>query len=226
MAKSTTLTEAQNRCFNFLVRYVAEHRRAPSIREIGAALGYASTNAVVQTLEALAEKGYIRRHKGARQIEILYRDEFSAFDQSGFTLPARAVPVMKLDVSQRQLQLVPRGVLHLDAAQLGSGEFCICLTDDDGMDKAGIFKGDWIVVHRRPVLESERGILVGVADGDTFIVRRHYVTNGRIQLVAANRSYTERFIKPDDPSPLRVLGAVKMVIRKIQPVPPMSNASQ
>ncbi|MCS7013440.1 MAG: S24 family peptidase [Chloroherpetonaceae bacterium] len=225
MEKLATLTEAQNRCFNFLVRYVAEHRRAPSIREIGAALGYASTNAVSQTLEALAAKGYIRRRKGARQIEILYRDEFSPLNQTGSPVPAQAVPVMKLDTSQRRLQLVPRGVLHLDAAQLGKGEFCICLNDDDGMDKAGIFKGDWIVLHRRPILESERGVLVGVADGDTFIVRRHYVTNGRIQLVAANRSYTERFIKPQDPSSMQVLGAVKMVIRKIQPLQTLPNAS-
>lgn len=208
----TTLTEAQNRCFNFIVRYAAEHRRSPSVRDIAKALGYASTNAVAQTLDALEAKGYIRRGSGARAIEILYRDEFSAFS-NGVAEPAHAIPVMKLDFSRASLQLVPRGVLHLDAAQLGNGDFFISIAEDDGMDKAGILKGDWVVVERRPIRESEKGVMVGVADGDTFIVRRHYVANSRIQLVAANRSYSERLIKPPDAA-VQILGAVKMILRK------------
>ncbi len=209
-----TLTEAQNRCFNFIVRYFAEHRRAPSVRDIAKALGYASTNAVAQTLDALEKKGYIRRITGsARAIEILYRDEFSTFSTNGSAEPACAVPVMKLDMSRASLQLVPRGVLYLDRAQLGNGDFFISIADDDGMDKAGILKGDWVVLERRAVKESEKGVLVGVADRDTFIVRRHYVANSRIQLIAANRSYSERLIKPSDTT-VQVLGVVKMILRK------------
>jgi len=208
-----TLTEAQNRCFNFIVRYTAEHRRAPSVRDIAKALGYASTNAVAQTLDALEKKGYIRRAAGVRAIEILYRDEFSAFSTNGSAEPACAVPVMKLDMSRASLQLVPRGVLYLDRAQLGNGDFFISIADDDGMDKAGILKGDWVVLERRAVKESEKGILVGVADRDNFIVRRHYVANSRIQLIAANRSYSERLIKPSDTT-VQVLGVVKMILRK------------
>ncbi|PIO48730.1 MAG: hypothetical protein CMR00_03480 [[Chlorobium] sp. 445] len=207
-----TLTEAQNRCFNFIVKYVAEYRRPPSVREIAKALGYASTNAVAQTLDALEAKGYIQRGSGARAIEILYRDEFSAFS-NGLAEPARPIPVMKLEFVRASLQLVPRGVLHLDTAQLGNGDFFISIADDDGMDKAGILKGDWVVVERRPIHESEKGVTVGVADKDTFIVRRHYVANSRIQLLAANRSYSERFITPSDRT-VQILGAVKMILRK------------
>jgi len=69
------------------------------------------------------------------------------------------------------------------------------------------------VLERRAVKESEKGVLVGVADRDTFIVRRHYVANSRIQLIAANRSYSERLIKPSDTT-VQVLGVVKMILRK------------
>jgi repressor LexA len=51
--------------------FVAMHGYPPTLREIGDAIGITSTNGVVEHLRALARKGYIRRNKGARAIQVL-----------------------------------------------------------------------------------------------------------------------------------------------------------
>lgn len=53
------LTDRQRAILAFLVEHLCEHQRMPSLREICARFGIASTNGVSDTLRALARKGYV-----------------------------------------------------------------------------------------------------------------------------------------------------------------------
>jgi SOS-response transcriptional repressor LexA len=208
------LTEAQNKCFNFLARYEAEFRRSPSVREIATALGYRSTNAVAQVLDALEAKRYITRRKGMRGIDIIHRDEFAQLVGASQERLI-AVPVMQLDVFQKGTKpLIQRGILYFTQFETGGKECFAMIAGDDGMDKSGILKGDLILVEKRSIAETEKGVLVGVSDGDDLAVREYRFVNGRVNLSAANRSYMEKIIKPSEPSSARVLGAVILAMRK------------
>ena len=65
-----TLTQKQQEAFDFIQRYLAEHRIAPVIREIQAGCDIASYKSAVDRLNALERKGFIKRvpnkHRGIR----------------------------------------------------------------------------------------------------------------------------------------------------------------
>jgi len=53
------MTEAQQRVYDFIVNFIALEEYPPTIREIGAALGYSSSATTQQHVRALVEKGYL-----------------------------------------------------------------------------------------------------------------------------------------------------------------------
>lgn len=55
------LTKRQAQILRWIERYMAKHRWAPSIRDIGEGMGIASPNGVVCHLRALEAKGWIVR---------------------------------------------------------------------------------------------------------------------------------------------------------------------
>lgn len=66
------LTTRQSQILNFMRHQVTEHGYPPTVREIGKAVGLASSSTVHGYLSRLEEKGYIRRDPTKpRAIEIL-----------------------------------------------------------------------------------------------------------------------------------------------------------
>lgn len=69
-ADQPQLTDRQREVLAFIAANMGYF--GPTVREIAAALGVASTTAVVGHLEALERKGYIKRHAGkTRGIEVV-----------------------------------------------------------------------------------------------------------------------------------------------------------
>jgi len=66
------LTPRQNDCWQFLAKYTANHGYAPSFDEMAEALNLSSKSNIHRLLEALEERGHIRRlRRRSRAIEIL-----------------------------------------------------------------------------------------------------------------------------------------------------------
>lgn len=69
---SATLTAKQAECLAFIQSYQAERGIAPSYREIASGIGLASTGNVHRIVEALQERGALRKPYGlARCFELL-----------------------------------------------------------------------------------------------------------------------------------------------------------
>ena len=65
------LTDRQRECLVFILTHVKDKGFAPSMREIGRAMGIASTNGVSEMLRALERKGFVeRRAMGSRCIRV------------------------------------------------------------------------------------------------------------------------------------------------------------
>lgn len=68
----TGLTERQEEVLRFIAAFQREHGFSPTLREIGKALGMASTNGVFEHLQALEKKGALAREpRIARTLRIL-----------------------------------------------------------------------------------------------------------------------------------------------------------
>jgi len=65
------LTPRQREIYAFIADYLRTHYVAPTLREIGAALGLSSLATVSAHLRALSAKGYLVRTSGRRHIRLL-----------------------------------------------------------------------------------------------------------------------------------------------------------
>ncbi|MFQ3597455.1 MAG: S24 family peptidase [Chloroherpetonaceae bacterium] len=217
MPEQSSLTESQNKIFNFITRYVAEHKRPPSVREIQKQMKYNSTNAVAEILDALEAKGYIARRGGARSIEILQQDDFMNF---GFGSPAldkvAPVPLMSVNWFAKGEKMKPISNLYLDKTFTHNRECFFVRVDDDGMEKSGIFKRDIVLVEKREPTETDKETLVAAICEEGVIVRNYRFINGRVHLIASSRSYSERVINPTEKFPEAVVvGIVLSLFRNI-----------
>lgn len=220
MTNEQTLTEAQNRVFIFITRYIAEYKRPPSVREIGMKMNYASTNAVAEILDALESKGYITRRGGSRSIEILRDSTQSRF---GFGSPAQnnvvRVPVKDIDpfIKTSSEKLITTGDAFYFDKSIVSDKPCFLIeAGDDGMAREGILRGDMVLVEEREISEADKGQLVAAIADDILIVRTIRFMNDRIHLLAANASYSEKIFKPSEKNQGVILcGLVKLIIRKL-----------
>ncbi len=217
MPEQGSLTESQNKIFNFITRYMAEHKRPPSVREIQKQMKYKSTNAVAEVLDALEQKGYITRRGGARSIEILQQDDLMNF---GFGSPAldkvAPVPLMSVDWFAKGEKMKPISNLYLDKMLTQNRECMLLRVDDDGMEKSGIVKRDLVLVEKREPSMSDKDVLVAAICEDGAIVRNYRFINERVHLVASSRSYSERVINPNEKFPeALVVGVVLSLFRNI-----------
>lgn len=66
------LTERQKECLAFIKKTIAKNGVPPSFQEINDALGLASKSGVTRLIDALAERGFVRRiYNRARSLEVI-----------------------------------------------------------------------------------------------------------------------------------------------------------
>jgi repressor LexA len=88
------LTERQREVYNFIVEHVRRQGYSPTVRDIGHALGIRSPNGVICHLDALAEKGRIRRAGGLPRAIQIIRDD--AAEAERIVERLRALPLERL----------------------------------------------------------------------------------------------------------------------------------
>ena len=119
----------------------------PSMREIGEAAGLASPASVKYQLEALEEKGWIRRDPSrGRALEVISPEEarFEMKPERTHTIPlvgriAAGGPIL---AEQNVEELFP-----LPASLVGEGELFMLKVVGDSMVKAAICDGDYVVIR-------------------------------------------------------------------------------
>ena len=215
------LTERQNQLYEFLRSYIRDNGRPPYIREIGEHLAIKSTNGVYKLLGTLETKGYIRRTPNeVRGIEILGDDE-DEFDASDDTPRIQLAKSTQVENARRPY---PRSAssYRVDPKLLGldrDADLAGCLivrAGDDGMNKDGIWKNDWLVVEEAEWPTLINGELVAVVfEGPLRTVARRFdFVNARLHFRPSDRNYSKEVVMPDDDETF-VIGRIRTVIRRI-----------
>ncbi len=178
----------------FVNQFVQENGFAPSVREIGAAVGLSSTASVSYHLQQLQAKGLLVSpgQKGRKRAVVTA------------TRPGH-IPVVGV---------VTAGMPIL---ALENQEGTICWEGDpacfalrvrgDSMINAGILSGDMVVV--RPQQSADDGQIVVARIGDEATVKRLSRKDGQVWLMPENDAYS-----PIDGSEAELIGLVKAVVRE------------
>jgi repressor LexA len=215
---SLTLTDRQEDILRFVQGF---GRYAPSMREIGDAVGLSSASAVSYQLSILQDKGYLRRVPGRpRTVEIVLPGQPAASLEGEDLAEA-------LDLSSQDTACVPvdvygeiaAGSLHpaeqvvddtftLPKQLVGEGTLFMLKVRGDSMIGAAIADGDLVVVREQP--DANNGDIVAARIGEEATVKTFQRADGHVWLMPHNPAYPP--ILGDEAT---IMGRVVTVIRRI-----------
>lgn len=216
------LSRMQQRVYDYIAESIARQGYAPSVREIGEALGLKSPSTVHFHIKHLQELGLIEKGAGKGRALAL-KEPPQAAQVSDAEASAPAASEQAEAFAERRARRVP--VLGTVAA--GSpilAQECIedYLTFDTGghdeeyfalrvrgesMLGVGILPDDLVVVHRQPT--AQNGQIVVALLGDEATVKTLSRRNGEVWLLPANPDY-----QPIDGRESSILGRVVAVVRQ------------
>ena len=195
------LTKKQSRVLEFVQKFIRERGYPPSIREIGTRFRF-GPRAAKEHLDAIERKGYIKRRKGARAIEISHEAKvrFEGIPLVGKV--AAGIPILaeeNLEGYLRQEDYFPQG----------EGIFFLKV-QGDSMVGSGLFDGDLVLVRKQNV--ASQGDIVVARIGDEATVKRYQEKKGRISLIPDNPDFDTIYIHLDED--FEILGKVIGLWRK------------
>ena len=179
---------------DFVEQFTQENGYAPSIREIGAAVGLSSTASVSYHLQKLQAEGLLRsaNGKGSKRSVVS--------SQRPGQIPVVGVVTAGMPILAVENQ---EGTMSWDGE---AGCFALRVRGDS-MINAGILSGDKVVV--RPQQTAYDGQIVVARIEDEATVKRLSLINGEIWLLPENPDYP-----PIDGSNAEIIGIVKAVFRE------------
>jgi repressor LexA len=199
------------------------HGYAPSMREIGEAVGLASTSSVSYQLSVLEEKGYVSR-EARRPRTAAIRTSAHPVDE----YPAGQAPQQTEGQTITRVPLVGRiaaggpiladqlieDVIPLPRQLVGDGDLIMLRVVGDSMINAAIVDGDMVVVRRET--DVENGDIVAAMLGsdtsgdDEATIKTFKKQDGHVWLIPHNPSYAP--ILGDDAV---IVGKVVSVLRRV-----------
>jgi repressor LexA len=227
-ADADGLTRRQRRILEVIKAAVESRGYPPSIREMGEAVGLASSSSVAHQLRALEQKGFLRRDPNRpRALEVLLPGDAGAGAQSvahaplsighqdetgiGDAYPAPVhVPVVGRIAAGGPILAEERieDVFALPRQLVGEGTMFLLEVRGDSMIDAAICDGDWVVVRQQPT--ADNGDIVAALLDDEATVKTFKRTGGHVWLLPHNAAY-----QPIDGDHASILGKVVAVLRRI-----------
>lgn len=221
------LTPRQRRILEVIRDAVHARGYPPSIREMGDAVGLASTSSVAHQLKVLEQKGFLRRDPNRpRALEVLLPTESaqsaqaavapklpSTFDETGVgdAYPAPVhVPVIGRIAAGGPILAEERveDVFALPRQLVGEGTMFLLEVSGDSMIDVAICDGDWVVVRQQPT--ANNGDIVAALLDTEATVKTFKRTDDQIWLLPQNPAY-----EPIDGNHASLLGKVVALLRRI-----------
>lgn len=207
--KKTKLSKRQESILNFIKDEVSNKGYPPSVREIGLAVGLASSSTVHGHLERLESKGYIRRDKTKpRAIEILNPFESNTAPKASVIhvpLLGKVTAGMPITAIENIEEYFPIPNTY------GAADDHVFMLEimGESMIEAGILDGDYVIVKQQSSANNG-DIVVAMTDEDEATVKRFYKEDGYFRLQPENAS-----MEPIIVQNVSILGKVVGLYRNI-----------
>jgi repressor LexA len=202
------ISNRQQAILEFIKNEVRDKGYPPSVREIGEAVGLASSSTVHGHLDRLEKKGLIRRDPTKpRAIEILDGDDPDVI----FPLSVSNVPVVgkvtagiPITATENIEEYFP-----LPAHFVGDNQVFMLNVIGESMIEAGIHHGDYVIVKQQPTANNG-DIVVAMTEDDEATVKTFYKERDHIRLQPENPTMEPILLKQ-----VTILGRVIGLFRDI-----------
>ncbi|HLI33079.1 MAG TPA: transcriptional repressor LexA [Solirubrobacteraceae bacterium] len=203
-----TLTKRQREIFDFIRGYLQKHGYPPTVRDIGTAVGLASSSTVHTHLANLERLGLLRRDPSKpRAIELRDRADGAL----GASVEQRALPLVGAVAAGAPILAEENIEEYVPVPKSIGGEdgHYLLRVRGESMVEAGILDDDIVVVREQ---ESARnGDIVVALLGEEATIKRFFREDGHVRLQPANAAM-EPIITRD----VRVVGRVVGLLRSMR----------
>lgn len=190
------INDKQKAIFEYIKEIISQRGVAPSVREIGEAVGLRSTSSVQYNLNVLENAGYIKRDANLkRTIRI-----------SGSAENITHVPLVGTVTAGLPILATQQIEDYIAVSGVKGNNLFALNVKGDSMLNAGIYDGDIVIVEQTPV--ADNGEIVVALIGEEATVKRFYKEKGRFRLQPENDKY-----QPIIVDECVILGKVKTLIR-------------
>ena len=189
-AMTLHLTSRQSNILAFIRARLQQTGEAPTLEEIGNAMGLPNVSAVLKHVRSLEAKGRLAIEANrARGIRLIQESDPLAADTMELPLIGRIAagePIFSESRVERSLHL-SRDLFRLRP------DYLVRVVGDSMRDE-GILDGDLVAVHATPV--ARHGQVVAARVDDRFTIKRLYWKGNVIRLLPNSEGY-----QPIDPDP-------------------------
>ncbi|WOV86040.1 transcriptional repressor LexA [Sporosarcina oncorhynchi] len=202
------ISKRQQDILTFIKEEVKLKGYPPSVREIGEAVGLASSSTVHGHLARLESKGYIRRDPTKpRAIEILDPDGLDSMKAGVVHVPlvgkvTAGLPITAIENIEEYFPLP-------DTYGTSDDNLFMLEIVGDSMIEAGILNGDYVIVKQQHSADNGE-IVVAMTDEDEATVKRFFKEKDYFRLQPENES-----MEPIIVNNVSILGKVVGVYRQI-----------
>src|ERR1700761_835916 len=200
------LTKRQQEIFDFIKRYSAKYGYPPTVRDIGKAVGLASSSTVHAHLANLERLGLLRRDPTKPPaLELLRR---AAAGVKGVITPG--LPLIGQVAAGPPIVAEENIEEYIQTPSFAGGEdgSYLLRVRGESMQDAGIIEGDLVVVRSQD--HAQDGDIVVALVGEEATVKRFFQESDHVRLQPENSS-----MEPIRSRDVRVLGKVVGLMRNI-----------
>lgn len=239
--RTVGLSDRHRKIMEFLTTFVEKNSYSPSIRQIGESIGVKSTSLVDYYLNYLEQEGYIARDgRVSRSIRVfkpvypeaggpsLNTEILHGKNNFPSLTDILRIPIFGRIVASAPLPMPPSDMAYFDPessveiarsllpAKEKISELFALEVDGDSMIDAMVNDGDIVVMKHAVDAINGDMVAVWLDDENSTTLKYFYRENNRVRLQPANPSMKPILI--DNPSSLRIMGKVVMVIRQVKSV--------
>ena len=195
----------QKQILDFIRQHIQANGSAPTLRQIAEAIDVSSLATVHEHLQALQEKGLIKRRAGkVRAIELAQSD--INFSSVGFEAPilgfiAAGAPIEPYTDPNATMSIPPTFVS-------GKKRTYVLQVRGESMIEDGIMDGDHVIIEQTEAATNGE-IVVALLDNGMATLKRFFKEATRIRLEPANAAMQPIFVKN-----VRIQGRVVGLVRK------------
>ncbi|HEU0249189.1 MAG TPA: transcriptional repressor LexA [Solirubrobacteraceae bacterium] len=205
------LTKRQQEIYDFIRKYSAKYGYPPTVRDIGKAVGLASSSTVHAHLANLEKVGRLRRDPSKpRAIELLDKAVDAAVGGVRSIVSQDSLPLLG-SVAAGQPILAEENVeeyVSVPAFAGGSDGDYLLRIRGESMKNAGIMEDDLVVVHQQET--AQQGDIVVALLGEEATVKRYFRESDHIRLQPENET-----MEPIRTREVKVLGRVVGLLRSM-----------
>lgn len=183
----TKLSRRQQDILDFIRANVRSKGYPPSVREIGEAVGLASSSTVHGHLERLQAKGYLRRDPTKpRAIELL-EDDINANSAVVPIQTAVLAPIIGRVTAGQPITAIENveDYFPLPKSMVRDDDVFLLTVQGESMIEAGINDGDYVIVRKQEVARNG-DIVVAMTEEDEATVKRFFRERDHIRLQPEN----------------------------------------